>query len=327
MLKEINIKAFGSCSSISKIIFPYMLEYIGASAFDSCAYLTQITFSNSLKAINESAFDGCKNLIKIDLPDSLEIIGEMAFKSCSSLQELNLPENLRFIGVNAFYGTNLRKITICMKSEVKIGEKVFGPLNQLEELVFYSNNYEILKFIQSSPIHKITFDSILISNIPVLNSSQYLENLIIKDHGIPVSFINHFVVSHNISIYVYGNIRSIESDSFVDAGIKEFVYCGNDTVSGDFLTRALSCNSVQCSKNYKKNTFGGKRITYNTDICKDYSPNTGMSKTTKIILSVIIPIGAISIIVGIIWALKLRKEHNAINSKLLIQRLVVEDFG
>lgn len=201
---------------------------------------------------------------------------------------------------------------------------MFLSLGWLEEIVFRSNNFEILKLKDVKP-SRIVIDSKMITELPSLHNFTGLINLTILDNGIPVLFPSNFIYSHNISIYVHGNIDKIPEDAFVGSNISEFVYCGNNTVQGNFLKNAHSCNSVQCSSIYKPKKFGGKSYSINKDICPEYERK--MSEATKVAIIVAVSAIIIGIIITLVLVLKVNSDHKFIKHKLLLQKLVVEDFG
>lgn len=324
-IKEINDWAFTGCT-FALVVFPNTLTYIGIGAFKFCDKLELIKFSNSLKVINESAFFQCMRLNAIGMFNSLEIVEKQAFYYCG-INEIVLPENLRFIGWKAFYSCkNIKKIVIYMRIEATIAEDAFNNLDNVTELVFNSNNYQILNYLNDSKINKITFNSSLISEVPSLNTFVDLNELNILNQDNFISLPNNFVRSNNLSIYIYPNIKSISQNSFVDSHISKIVYCGNDTVDGDFLKNALSCDSVECSSQYNKRLFGGMKFKVNTNLCEIYPKD---NKKLIIILCTTIPIAVIIVIAipVLICAYKIRRNQEYLKNKMVIAKLVVDDFG
>ncbi|EAY20257.1 surface antigen BspA-like [Trichomonas vaginalis G3] len=325
-LKEIDDFCFHDCRFLSKIILPNTLKYIGYGSFKDCCSLSHINFPESLQVINHSAFYNCNKLSRIDLPKSLEILGNNSFNSCMQVKEIILHENLHTIGSMAFGSLfSLQKITICMNCNATMAQDVFDKLYHLQELVFCSNNYEILKYVGDSNIYNVTFDSDLVTELPSLYSCQHLRNLTIHDHNRSISIPSQFVRSQDLHIHIYSNIASIEKDSFTNAKIKEFIYCGNTTVDGDSLKNLLSFDSVQCSLIYPKNKFGGKKITRKSGICPVYKK--GLSLTIKIIIGTTVGIVVISIVVILTCFYKIRKDQKTIKSKMMLQKLVLDEFG
>lgn len=324
-LTEIGPISFYGCSNLNSVVLPKPIASINIGAFALCTDLSHVTLPDTLKVINASAFEECIALSDINWPASLEYIGEMAFLLCFDLKELFLPKTIEYIGERAFFATpNLKKITTALKSDFIICDTVFNDLLMLNELDFLSNNFDILKFTNKSNITKIVFNSDLIVAFPCISDFIFLENLTIINPINSISIPSYFVSGY-LSIYIFANIGSVAINAFADADIKEIIYCGNTTVDGDFLLKALSCDSVQCSLNYNKKTFGGKQFKQNSDICPVYHKN--VNPTIKIIIIMCSSIGVILLLLSTILVYKCRQDQKAIQAKMLIEKLVVDDFG
>ena len=156
--------AFGTCSSISKIIILDGVESIADNAFKGYTCLTDITIPNSVTSIGSNAFDGCKNLT-ITIPANITNIGAYAFYGCAGLAikyqgtleqwckeklfskssydlyidnqkvtNVVIPNSITSISTPAFRNcTSLTKITI-PNSVTSIDESVFSGCANLEEI-------------------------------------------------------------------------------------------------------------------------------------------------------------------------------------------------
>nr|MBE6191165.1 hypothetical protein [Rikenellaceae bacterium] len=111
-ITAIPSRAFGSCSSLWKIIIPENVLSIGEKAFESCESLYKINIPNSVQKICDYVFADCKNLLNIEIGNQLAEIGDYAFNQCSSLTSVKLPNSLMSIGEYAFTNTSLTTIII-----------------------------------------------------------------------------------------------------------------------------------------------------------------------------------------------------------------------
>lgn len=112
-LTEIQLWAFGGCSSLESVNIPTTVTSLGQHAFDSCTSLKSITLPEGLTTLGEAAFLKCTSLTSVTIPSTITSIPTQAFNSCTSLTSLTLSEGITSIGQNAFAGcTSLAALTI-----------------------------------------------------------------------------------------------------------------------------------------------------------------------------------------------------------------------
>ena len=113
-ITTIDLCAFKSRTSLTKVIIPNSVKEIGAEAFCGCGSLKKVNFeeSSQLAEINYGVFSNCKKLSEITIPNSVTTIGEDAFCSCTSLNSVTIPNSVKTIDANAFWNTSLKNVTI-----------------------------------------------------------------------------------------------------------------------------------------------------------------------------------------------------------------------
>ncbi|MBQ3432286.1 MAG: leucine-rich repeat protein, partial [Clostridia bacterium] len=137
-ITSIRDYAFGSCTSLKKVIIPATvkemlgvfyectqlktagpigsgcnIEYswkseIPGFAFAYATYLERVEFPSEIKSIGKGAFMD-SGLTEITLPKGIEIIDNQAFSFCRSLNKVVILENIDKWGASIFYGSNRLK--------------------------------------------------------------------------------------------------------------------------------------------------------------------------------------------------------------------------
>ena len=110
---EIEMWAFGCCTSLASVTIPNGVTSIGGWAFRGCTSLASVTILYSVTSIAGQAFQGCTSLISIKIPDSVISIGGRAFQNCTSLVSITIPNSVKEIEPKAFEGcTGLERIIV-----------------------------------------------------------------------------------------------------------------------------------------------------------------------------------------------------------------------
>ncbi|EAY16340.1 hypothetical protein TVAG_359490 [Trichomonas vaginalis G3] len=122
-------------------------------------------------------------------------------------------------------------------------------------------------------------------------------------------------------------MHKIDDKSFLNSDINNFLYCGNEVVEGNFLLNAKSINNITVYKLYPQKTIGGVKFE-RTKNC----PNLPVITNGLTILHIsLIVVSCATVICALsIFIYKYHKAHKSqkrIEDKMLIQRLVTEDFG
>lgn len=167
-VKEIGMRAFASCNSLSDINLENISK-IGEVAFEGTAisevvfsdeiieipigcfaYATvkKVTLGANVTTIASSAFYNCRTLEEINFSNCLYSIGAQAFYQTYALQSIKLPEGLSVIGSQAFYGSAIENIEIPGSVEV-LEAGTFSYCQSLKKITFN----EGLKEIGSSLIY------------------------------------------------------------------------------------------------------------------------------------------------------------------------------
>ena len=125
--------------------------------------------------IEDEAFKNCNSLESIRLSDNIEYINDDAFRSLTNLKVVILSTHLKEIASNAFRNTDIKEITI-PKNVRTIGSKVFAYCNNLETVIFESDNPDIFDYQQS--YNGVFFECKNLKNIyvPAKSYDDYLSN-------------------------------------------------------------------------------------------------------------------------------------------------------
>ncbi|EAY22581.1 surface antigen BspA-like [Trichomonas vaginalis G3] len=267
----------------------------------------------------------CSSLTEISLPDSLVEISEKSFFGCTSLRVISLPMNLISLGNYSFSNCkSLREIVI--NSNCSIDQSVFDEDYNIENIIIKNENKDIFeqKILHQS-VKSITFSSYF-KEYPTILDFNHIEHVsFITEHG--DSIINdNFVNSTNLNINITGNIHQISDNSFSHSHINNFLYCGNQIVEGNFFVDNKPKN-LSVYKHYPKSKFGGADAKRNAE-CPNIPYEKGKLKTRYVVLIAIgCAIISIAIIILLIRNHIVRKSQKRIEGKMLLEKLVSEDFG
>lgn len=111
-LKNVEMRAFAECTSLTGIALPKSVRIIGEDAFYGCRSMETFTIPAGVKNIEDSAFYGCSSLKKVVIGKETVNIGATVFYKCLNLGTIVIKsKKLATVSGNAFAG---------MKSKVKI---------------------------------------------------------------------------------------------------------------------------------------------------------------------------------------------------------------
>lgn len=99
---DLDMLAFGYCTSLKKIVIPSGVKAIMNGTFGECTSLQSVTIPSTVKEIAYQAFLNCKSLTSIALPNGLEKIYRYAFALCTGLKTVRIPATVTHIGEEAF---------------------------------------------------------------------------------------------------------------------------------------------------------------------------------------------------------------------------------
>ena len=163
-LSAIDDWAFGMCSSLKTITFPFSLTSIGSLIFYGSGALTAITIPKSVTSIGDDMLEyteglgsiivesgntvydsrnGCNAIIKTatntliagckntTIPNSVASIGKKAFALCSNLASITIPSSVKSIGQYAFQQcVSLTSVTL-PNSITRVEQGVFYGCSKL----------------------------------------------------------------------------------------------------------------------------------------------------------------------------------------------------
>ena len=131
-VEKIEMKAFGKCFSLRRVIMPG-IKIVEKIAFVKCKALTDVE-CGKLEIINEIAFCLCESMRSIDLP-SARIVKGGAFDSCMALEDIKFGSKLERIEEMAFWGcTSLERITIPLKDGLITDDDIFTGCESLKHV-------------------------------------------------------------------------------------------------------------------------------------------------------------------------------------------------
>ena len=162
---HIYSEAFGYCTALTSIVFPYQLSSIG-SAFNGCTSLKNIIFNNNSSyepqlRIGNGTFASCP-IETLTLPGRLISIGDCAFSGCSCLRELTFLDSKYDVrlGCGAMrtdkegWGSNLPLFEGCNLEKLYIGRNiVYTATSKQGYSPFYNqNNLTDITFSQAGTV-------------------------------------------------------------------------------------------------------------------------------------------------------------------------------
>ncbi|EAY16451.1 surface antigen BspA-like [Trichomonas vaginalis G3] len=290
-------KSFCNCYSLKSISFPVSLQKIESYAFANCSNLTELTFQIALIQLSEGCFINCTSLKKINLPNSLKTIEKNSFSNCYELQEIFIESNCSIRG------------------------DIFENCNKIENIFI---NSQIESF--HNTVKSITLNLSVIE-YPSLSSFNHLENIIIISHENESLINEHFITSSNVNISIIGNIKQISDKSFSKSYINTFLYCGDRSVDGQFLSKDR-VKIVSVSEHYPHNNIGGVHA-HKTSECPNFPKKPYVRLTTlQIILITISIVILISICITILIKIqRCRKSQKKYEDQIMLEKLVNAEFG
>lgn len=135
--------AFSGCVSLTRVAMPSKLGKMGEGCFRECIRLTSVEIPDSLREIPNSAFFMCIKLKDVAMGNAVETIGQFAFGDCA-IVEVQLPPTLRTIRQGAFIGD--------YPGTAKLRRVYFsGPIDTIEQEVFYKQHLDKLQFADAMP--------------------------------------------------------------------------------------------------------------------------------------------------------------------------------
>ncbi len=135
--------AFSGCMSLTRVTMPSKLGKMGEGCFRECIRLTSVEIPDSLREIPNSAFFMCIKLKDVAMGNAVETIGQFAFGDCN-IVEVQLPPTLRTIRQGAFIGD--------YPGTAKLRRVYFsGPIDTIEQEVFYKQHLNKLQFADATP--------------------------------------------------------------------------------------------------------------------------------------------------------------------------------
>lgn len=161
-VKEIGIRAFNNCRSLSainldkvakigemsfqgtsirEVIFPETITDIPIGAF-AYSKIENVTLGKKTLSIASSAFYKCTNLKKITLSDCLYSIGEQAFLGCVKLEKIDLPNNLEIVGMKCFSESGITEI-VFPGTIIEISDNICANCSNLKSVIFNEGTIKI----------------------------------------------------------------------------------------------------------------------------------------------------------------------------------------
>ncbi|EAY19189.1 surface antigen BspA-like [Trichomonas vaginalis G3] len=216
---------------------------------------------------------------------------------------------------------------ILIESNCSITGDVFENCSKLEKIGINSQNYDILQIVSFHNTVKSITLNLSVIKYPSLSSFNHLETINIFSHENDSLINENFITSSNVSISIFGNIKRISDKSFSNSYINTFLYCGDRSVEGKFLSKDR-VKIVNVSEYYPHKNIGGLPA-HKTSECPNFPKKPYVRLTTfQIILISLSVVILISICITILIKIqRCRKSQKNIESKLMLERLVNAEFG
>ncbi len=131
---EIGERAFSSCLTLRRVIFPDSLRKIGNYAFYACDSLQSAPLPDSVVSLGEGCFCGCTKLSYMRIPSGLTELPDSCFRACTNLGEVRIPSNIRKIGDFCFSGCTMLSCVSLGENLSETGERAFYMCSSLESV-------------------------------------------------------------------------------------------------------------------------------------------------------------------------------------------------
>lgn len=158
-VKRIGPRAFGNCSSLTRISIPSSVTYVGQEAFSGsgiksvivgggdldmwafayCYGLESIILKEGVTSIAYDAFDECTNLVSVVIPNSVTNIGNAAFEKCYNLKSATLGSGITSISSSLFNTCSALENVVVAGNVTSISEKAFYCCKALTDVVFHGD--------------------------------------------------------------------------------------------------------------------------------------------------------------------------------------------
>lgn len=148
----IDARAFESCTKLSSVTLPGLLQSVETALFKGCTALTSVTLPETLVTIGEDSFANCTSLQRMVIPQSVQKIQARAFENCESLTEVSIlnpkPEGDSFVIAQNAFPNKADNSKVTMKGyDGKVQEYAesrgyqYQSLFQKYKLFYYPNDY------------------------------------------------------------------------------------------------------------------------------------------------------------------------------------------
>lgn len=200
----------------------------------------------------------------------------------------------------------------------------------IEHLIISYPNSDIIKQNSFSHLIKTITYNLSIKEYPSLSIFESLENINIFTYGNESIIKDNFISSKEVNIIIIGNIQKIDDKSFLNSRINNFLYCGDQEVEGNFLIGRHPRN-ITVYEYYPKSKIGDVAAS-KTGKCNNLPGDVkhGLTNTQLALIITFSIIVLIAIFIAIFIVIKLQnviKSQKKIEGKMLLEKLVVDEFG
>ncbi|MCQ2470160.1 MAG: leucine-rich repeat domain-containing protein [Ruminococcus sp.] len=133
-VSEIGERAFSSCNSLRRIIFPENLRKIGDYSFYACDSLEIAALPDGMESLGEGCFCGCTQLSYMKIPSGLTELPDSCFRACTNLSEVAIPSNIGKIGSFCFSGCTRLSYVSLGENLTEAGERAFYMCGSLDAM-------------------------------------------------------------------------------------------------------------------------------------------------------------------------------------------------
>ncbi len=140
--------AFRGCDNLVEVMIPAYVNELGQGAFYECGSLKSVTFEiGLLNKIEKATFWMCSSLERVTIPGSIKVIGQAAFFTCTALESVILEEGVVELGTQVFQRCAKLETVELASTVTLVGIKALAECSALTAVNYAGASEQVLNYI------------------------------------------------------------------------------------------------------------------------------------------------------------------------------------